>query len=310
MPDLGRNGLQPSRLGLGGNVFGWTADRDASFAVLDAYTSAGGNFIDTADVYSVWVEGNSGGDSETIIGDWHTARGNRADVIIATKVGQLGGREGLAADNVRRAADDSLRRLRTDYIDIFYAHIDDQTVPLEESLGALSGLVDAGKVRHIAGSNISADRLAEALDVSDREGLHRYVAVQNEYNLMNRDFEGDLLAVCERRDVALVPYFGLAGGFLTGKYRPGTTADGPRAGAAQEHLADERAGDVLDTLDAISAGRGVSVAAVALAWLAAKPAVVAPLASARTPEQLDDLLQMTSLTLTADEMSALDRASA
>lgn len=238
---LGSSDLEVFPLALGGNVFGWTADRDRSFAVLDAYTAAGGNFVDTADSYSAWVDGNSGGESETVLGQWFAARGNRDDVVLATKVSQHPEYPGLSAANIKAAADASLRRLGTDHIDLYYTHFDKPEVPVEEIIGALDELVKAGKVRHIAASNISAERLAASLEFSDREGLARYVALQPHYNLVSRDtYEGELRDLAEQAGLAAVPYYALAAGFLTGKYRPGTEVDSPRAGGAAKHLETER----------------------------------------------------------------------
>ncbi|MFD5284628.1 aldo/keto reductase [Streptomyces rubrogriseus] len=308
---LGSSDLEVFPLALGGNVFGWTADRDRSFAVLDAYTAAGGNFVDTADSYSAWVDGNSGGESETVLGEWFAARGNRDDVVLATKVSQHPEYPGLSAANIKAAADASLRRLGTDHIDLYYTHFDKPEVPVEEIVGALDELVKAGKVRHIAASNISAERLAASLEFSDREGLARYVALQPHYNLVSRDtYEGELRDLAEQAGLAAVPYYALAAGFLTGKYRPGTEVDSPRAGGAARHLETERGRRVLAALDEIAAAHEAPVATVALAWLAARPTVAAPIASARTVEQLPALLGVAGLSLTEDEIGRLTRASA
>ncbi|MFI8488291.1 aldo/keto reductase [Streptomyces rubrogriseus] len=308
---LGSSDLEVFPLALGGNVFGWTADRDRSFAVLDAYTAAGGNFVDTADSYSAWVDGNSGGESETVLGEWFAARGNRDDVVLATKVSQHPEYPGLSAANIKAAADASLRRLGTDHIDLYYTHFDKPEVPVEEIVGALDELVKAGKVRHIAASNISAERLAASLEFSDREGLARYVALQPHYNLVSRDtYEGELRDLAEQAGLAAVPYYALAAGFLTGKYRPGTDVDSPRAGGAAKHLETERGRRVLAVLDEIAAAHEAPVATVALAWLAARPTVAAPIASARTVEQLPALLGVAELSLTEDEIGRLTRASA
>ncbi|MEU1049145.1 aldo/keto reductase [Streptomyces sp. NPDC005897] len=308
---LGSSDLKVFPLALGGNVFGWTADQDASFAVLDAYTAAGGNFIDTADSYSAWVDGNGGGESETVLGRWFAARGNRDDVVLATKVSQHPEYPGLSAANIKAAADASLRRLGTDHIDLYYTHFDKPEVPVEEIIGALDELVKAGKVRHIAASNISAERLAASLEFSDREGLARYVALQPHYNLVSRDtYEGELRDLAEQAGLAAVPYYALAAGFLTGKYRPGTAVDSPRAGGAAKHLESERGRRVLAALDEIAEAHGAPVATVALAWLAAQPTVAAPIASARTVEQLPALLGVAELRLTEDEVGRLTRASA
>ncbi|PVD03665.1 MULTISPECIES: aldo/keto reductase [unclassified Streptomyces] len=308
---LGSSDLEVFPLALGGNVFGWTADQDTSFAVLDAYTAAGGNFIDTADSYSAWVDGNSGGESETVLGQWLAARGNRDDVVLATKVSQHPEYPGLSAANIKAAADASLRRLGTDHIDLYYTHFDKPEVPVEEIVGALDELVRAGKVRHIAASNISAERLAASLDFSDREGLARYVAIQPHYNLVSRDtYEGGLRDLAERAGLAAVPYYALAAGFLTGKYRPGASVDSPRAGGAARHLETERGRRVLAALDEIAGAHDAPVATVALAWLAAQPTVAAPIASARTVEQLPALLGVAELTLSEDEVRRLTQASA
>jgi aryl-alcohol dehydrogenase-like predicted oxidoreductase len=289
---------------LGGNVFGRTADEQASFAVLDAYTEAGGNFIDTADGYA-------GGESEKIIGRWLARRGRRDDIVIATKVGMAGERANLKAETIRAAAEDSLRRLGVDHVDLYYAHRDDLGTPIEETLTAFDELVRAGKVRHIAASNYDAPRLASALTISRTEGLARFVALQPHYNLVERgQFEGDLADLCAREDLAVMPYFGLAQGFLTGKYRRGgPQVDSTRAQRALKYL-DDRGVAVLAALDEVAAAHDTTVAAVALAWLLAQPTVAAPIASARTTEQLAELLPFTRLELSADEVSRLTAASA
>jgi aryl-alcohol dehydrogenase-like predicted oxidoreductase len=287
---------------LGGNVFGWTADEDASFAVLDAYVEAGGNFIDTADMYA-------GSESERIIGRWLARRGRRDDLVIATKVGMAPDMKGLGAGNIRASAEGSLKRLGIDHIDLYYAHRDDPDTPLEETLGAFDELVRAGKVRHLAASNYDAPRLAQALKISDSGGLARYVALQPHYNLVERDsFEGDLADLCAREDIGVMPYFGLAKGFLTGKYRPGgPEGDSPRSQRARAYL-DDRGLSVLDALDEVAAARETTQAAVALAWLLAQPTVLSPIASARSVEQLADLLPMVELRLTGEELSRLTQA--
>jgi len=224
---------------LGGNVFGWTVDDVQSFELLDAYAEVGGNFLDTADEYVAWVPGGAGGESETMIGTWMKERGNRDQIVVATKVGRGPGEKGLAPGTIRSGAEASLRRLQTDYIDVYYAHQDDPDTPLEDTLGAFDELVREGKVRHIAASNYGADRLAEALSVSEREGFSRYIALQPQYNLLDRSgYEGDLLALCEREGIACVPYFSLAMGFLTGKYRPGVDVDSPRSRIARKYMND------------------------------------------------------------------------
>jgi aryl-alcohol dehydrogenase (NADP+) len=311
LASIGSTDLDVFPLCLGGNVFGWTADEETSFAVLDAYAAADGNFVDTADSYTFFAPGNSGGESETIIGDWMAARGNRDQIVVATKVARLPGREGLAPDNIRAAAEDSLRRLQTDHIDLYYAHIDDPDTPLEETLGAFGELVREGKVRYIGASNYDADRLAEALSVSRRLGLPGFVALQPHYNLVERSlYEGPLRDLVSREGLGCLPYFALAKGFLTGKYRDhGATVDSPRAERAEAYLND-RGRAVLAALDEVSAAHGVSVAAVSIAWLREQPTVVAPLASARDVGQLAELLPGAALDLTQAELDHLSAASA
>jgi aryl-alcohol dehydrogenase-like predicted oxidoreductase len=311
MTRLGSTDLDVFPLCLGTNIFGWTVDERQAFAVLDAYAAAGGNFIDTADMYSAWAPGNSGGESEAIIGNWMALRGNRDEMVIATKVGRLDGLADLHAPTIRTAVEGSLRRLQTDRIDLYYAHADDDpSIPLDETLGAFDELVRTGKVRHIAASNYEPARLAEALSLSKRDGLASYVALQPEYNLVERGYEAELAPLCTEHGLACVPYFALAVGFLTGKYRPGgATVDSPRSANASRHL-NERGLAVLAALDTIAAAHSTTQAAVALAWLVSRPTVVAPIASARTPEQLSDLLQFISLELAAEELDQLDRASA
>lgn len=308
---LGTSDLFVHPLSLGGNVFGWTADEQQSFAVLDAYTAAGGNFVDTADVYSAWAPGNAGGESETVIGNWLRSRGNRDSVVIATKVGMHPEAGGLGAANIKASVEGSLRRLGVDHIDLYYTHRDDDT-PVEEFVTALDELVRAGKVRAVAASNISAERLAEALAFAEREGLATYVAVQPHYNLVSRDtFEGPLADVVAEHGLATVPYYALASGFLTGKYRPdGPGVDSARAEGAARYLAEPRGPKVLEALDAVAADHGVEPATVALAWLAARPTVAAPIASARTVDQLPPLLAASTLTLTPAQTTLLTTASA
>ena len=290
---------------LGGNVFGWTADERESFDVLDAYEAAGGNFIDTADAYSAWVPGNSGGESETIIGNWMAARGNRDAVIVATKIAPS---PHLTRGAVIEGAEGSLARLRSDRIDLFYIHHDDPETPLEETLGAFGELAGAGRVGHIGLSNFSEARLREALEVVAREGLPPIVAIQNEYNLIARDYEHGPRDLVASAGIASVPYYALASGFLTGKYRPGDGAvDSPRAQGAAA-LLNERGLAVLAVLDEVAAAHATSQSAVALAWLRAQPTVVAPIASARNVEQLEELLAFTQLKLSPGELDALSRA--
>lgn len=308
---IGNSDLDVFPLCLGGNVFGWTSDEATSFEVLDAYAEAGGNFVDTADVYSAWVPGHTGGESETVIGSWLAKRGRRDDVVVATKVGSHPDFKGLKTATVKAAAEESLRRLGTDRIDLYYTHYDDPSTPVEEIVGALDELVREGKVRHVAASNISPERLAASLEFAEREGLTKYVALQQHYNLVEREsYEGPLREVVEAHGLASVPYFGLARGFLTGKYRPGVTVDSPRAEGAGAYLESERGPRVLAALDEVAAAHGVEPASVALAWLRTRPTVVAPIASARTPAQLTALLASASLELTAAELERLSEASA
>jgi aryl-alcohol dehydrogenase (NADP+) len=308
MPDYGPVLSKTYPLCFGGNIFGWTIDREDSFTVLDAYADAGGNFIDTADVYAAWVEGNIGGESETIIGEWMTKRGNRDRMVIATKVGQVAG---VGADAVRTAAEQSLARLRTDHIDLYYTHIDDPSTPLEETLGALNELVQSGKVLELGASGYTADRLAQALSTSEREGFARYRALQPHYNLLERsDYEGALQDLCAREEIACIPFFGLARGFLTGKYRPGQEVETERGDFAWNGEWDDRAHAVLAALDEIASRQATTAAAVALAWLRDQPTVHTPIASARTVEQLRELLPMAELTLDAAEIARLADAAA
>lgn len=311
---IGTSDLEIAPLALGGNVFGWTADREASFEVLDGFLEGGGDFIDTADGYSHWVPGNTGGESEIAIGEWLAARGTRDRVVIATKVSSHPEYRGLAHDNVIAAADASLRRLQTDRIDLYYAHHDDPDAPLEGTVAAFSELVDAGKIRAIGISNYSAERIAEWLRITREGGLHMPVALQPHYSLVERDFETNgLRDAAQGADLAVFPYYALARGFLAGKYRDAAdaTAAGasPRAEGAAVYL-DDRGRAVLAALDEIAGARGVEVATVSLAWLRARPTVAAPIASARNTAQLPALLASMTLDLTESEVALLDRASA
>ncbi len=310
MPKINSTDLDVFPLALGGNVFGWTANEEESFAVLDAYAEAGGNFLDTADMYSAWAPGNSGGESEAIIGRWLAARKNRDQMIIATKVGMHPQLSGLRAETIRTAADRSLYRLQIDNIDLYYAHVDDAKTPLEETLGAFDELVKAGKVRYIAASNYSADRLRQALEISKTHNLARYVALQQHYNLVEREaYEGELREVVQRENLVSIPYYGLASGFLTGKYRPGTQVASKRAGSAAQYL-NEKGLQVLGALDRVAAEKQVSVTTVALAWLRAQPTVVAPIASARTAGQVPDLMRAANFELNDADLRLLNEASA
>ncbi|MGD0677827.1 MAG: aldo/keto reductase [Polyangiaceae bacterium] len=307
---IGNSALDVFPMCLGGNVFGWTADEAQSFAVLDAYAAAGGNFIDTADLYSAWVPGHSGGESEAIIGRWMAARRNRHRIVIATKVGMLAGLNGLGAQTIRAAAEASLRRLGTDRIDLYYAHRDDPATPIEETLRAFDALVRDGKVRYIAASNFNAERLSQSLETSKREGLARYIALQPHYNLVHRqEYEGALAEVCTREGLACFPYFSLASGFLTGKYGSGRAISSARGEAALKYL-DDRGKRVLAVLRAVASAHRTTVAAVSLAWLRTRAAVIAPIASARTPQQLAELLPLAEIQLPGDELDQLTSASA
>jgi aryl-alcohol dehydrogenase-like predicted oxidoreductase len=293
---------------LGGNVFGWTADREEGFRVLDAFVDGGGRSIDTADAYVAWLPGNSGGESETIIGEWLASRGRRDDVVIATKVASLPTRKGLSAANIEAAAEDSLRRLQTDRIDLYFAHVDDPAVPQEETLAAFDRLVQAGKVREIGASNFSADRLRSAADIAAAEGLTPFTVAQDKWSLVERGIEFGLVPTLEDLGIVEIPYSSLASGFLTGKYRPGTTTESARSERAGVYLRDPRNVDLLSVLDDVAADRGVSVTTVALAWLDAQRTVAAPIASARTPEQVADLLAVGSVELTPQDLEQLSAA--
>jgi aryl-alcohol dehydrogenase-like predicted oxidoreductase len=306
---LGKSELLVAPLCLGGNVFGWTADEEMSFRLLDGFVDAGFNFIDTADVYSKWAPGHHGGESETIIGDWLKRRGKRADVVIATKVGSemAPRKKGLSKTYILRAADESLRRLGTDYIDLYQSHRDDPDAPIEETLEAYGALIKAGKVRAIGASNFTAERLAASLDASAKHGLPRYETLQPEYNLMVRDFEKELAPLCARHEVGVIPYFGLASGFLTGKYR--SKADlkqSPRGEDVEAHL-NARGFAVLDALDAVAERHRPTPAQVALAWLMTR--ITAPIASATNLKQLGDLAASARLTLDSSDVTQLEAAS-
>jgi len=309
---LGATGLSVFPLCLGGNVFGWTADATQSFAVLDRYVQAGGNFVDTADGYSAWAPGNMGGESETILGDWMAARRCRDRIVVATKVGKLAAFRGLKAATIAAATDASLKRLKSDRIDLYYAHADDPETPLAETVGAFDRLVKSGKVRAVAVSNYGAARLQEALALAQQAGLASVAVVQDHYHLLNRGvYEGELERLCSAERLAFLPYYSLAQGFLTGKYRAATAAAAAgaslRSAGAMKYL-DARGLCLLALLDEIAAAHATTVAAVALAWLRARPNVVAPIASARTVAQLDELLPMARLELTPAEVARLTDA--
>jgi aryl-alcohol dehydrogenase-like predicted oxidoreductase len=310
---LGNSGLEIAPLMFGGNVFGWTADEPTSFALLDRFVAAGGNAIDTADVYSRWAPGHKGGESEVVLGRWLASRGGRDRVIVATKVGNdmPGVGKGLRKAHILRSCEDSLKRLQTDYIDLYQSHVDDGATPLEETLAAYAGLIEAGKVRAIGASNYEAPRLAEALRTSAAEKLPRYESLQPLYNLTDRaGFEKELQPLCVKENVGVIPYYGLAAGFLTGKYR--SAADfgkSPRGGGMKKYL-NERGLRILAALDRVAARLQATPAAVALAWLMQRPGITAPIASATTLAQLEEILAATRLKLDAEAVTALDGASA
>jgi aryl-alcohol dehydrogenase-like predicted oxidoreductase len=292
---LPKNNLEVSAICLGGNVFGWSANKEQSFAVLDAFVAAGGNFIDTADVYSAWVEGHVGGESETIIGEWMASRGNRHDLIIATKVAMLSTRPGLSRANIMAAVEDSLRRLQTDYIDLYYAHQDDKDTPLEETLGAFDELVKAGKVRNIGASNYDGARLHEASRISKSNGFAEYSVLQNRYNLVDREeYESGAAVALAELGFSCVPFYGIAVGFLTGKYQPGVEIESARAEGAKRYFNDANWATLAKVTE-LARKHGVSEAAIALAWLRAQPTVGVPIASARTVEQVAELMQKVEL---------------
>ena len=302
---LGRSGLDVYPLCFGGNVFGWTVDEKMGFALLDTFTGAGFDFIDTADVYSAWVPGHQGGESETMIGNWLRARGKRADVVIATKVGKWAKRTGLKAANIIAACEESLARLKTDYIDLYQCHADDESVPQDETLEAFARLIAAGKVCAIGASNFSATRLAVALKIAEEGGLPRYNSLQPLYNLVERDFEKSLQPLCVEDEVGVIPFYALASGFLTGKYRSEADAKGKaRAGTVVQYLVPEKLA-LLARMDKIAAARNLTLAEIALAWLRDRPSVVAPIASATNLEQLQSLMRGASATLTGEEIALL-----
>ncbi len=311
--ELGASGIETPPLVLGGNVFGWTADKATSFAVLDRFVDAGGTLIDTADVYSAWVPGHQGGESESLIGEWLRASGKAGKVNVATKVGMLPGEGGekLAPARIAAACDASLQRLGVETIDLYFAHQDDEAVPQAEYLAAFGKLIDAGKVRAIGASNFHAARLKAALDLAAHEGLPHFRALQNEYNLVSRHkFEGELQDLCIQHNIGVVPFYGLASGFLTGKYR--SEADfgkSVRGGRMQAYL-EGKGPAVLAAMDEVAAETGASLAQIALAWLAAQPGVTAPIASATSVQQLDELIGAWEVTLTHDQLDRLTAAGA
>jgi len=308
---LGSTDLRIAPLVLGGNVFGWTADRAASFAVLDAFVAGGGTMIDTADVYSAWVDGHQGGESETMIGEWLKASGKRDSVLLATKVGMLPGEGGekLAPARIAAAAEASLKRLGTDRIDLYYAHQDDDGVPQEAVLEAFGRLIDAGKVRVIGASNFHAARLKSAIDAAKAHDVPRYHVLQPEYNLVSRHkFEGELQDYCVTENIGVLPYYGLASGFLTGKYRSRDDLGHSVRGGRMTELLDGKGADVLAAMDGVAEETGASHAQIALAWLIAQPGVTAPIASATRVAQIEDLLPAMELELSKDQLERLTNA--
>jgi aryl-alcohol dehydrogenase-like predicted oxidoreductase len=308
---IGTSDLQVAPLVFGGNVFGWTADERTSFSILDAFVDHGLNFVDTADVYSAWVDGHAGGESETIIGKWFKESGKRDKIVLATKVGMLEKRAGLSAANIAAAVDDSLRRLKTDYIDVYFSHLDDDKTPLDETLGAYQKLIQAGKVRVIGASNYTGERLEEALKVSKDSGLPAYQILQPEYNLYDREaYETGLEPVAEANKIAVVTYFSLASGFLSGKYRSKEDMQGKARGSRVEKYLNARGLKILDALDEVARRNDTTPATIALAWVIARPSVTAPIASATSVKQLESLAQATRISLVPDDIRTLDEASA
>ena len=306
---LGTSELEVFPLALGSNVFGWTADEETSFEVLDDFLRYGGNLIDTADSYSFWKPGNSGGEAETIIGRWLASRGSREDIVLASKVSQHPQFKGMAPATIHRGIDASLGRLGVETIDLYYAHFDDADTPLEDSVAAMSALVDAGKVRYLGISNYTPERIERWLELADAGGYHRPVALQPQYSLIERGIEDTLLPIAQREGLAVLPYYALARGFLTGKYRAGSSVDSPRAEIASAYL-DGRGMRVLTALETIAEGHGVAMATIALAWLAARSTVAAPIASARNRAQLPDLVAHAAVNLSDEDVARLDAASA
>jgi len=294
---------------LGGNVFGWTADEDNSFAVLDAFYEAGGRMIDTADVYSAWVPGHRGGESETVIGKWLNARGVRKDMRIHTKTGMLGGSELYLPERVLQSLDASLERLQTDYLDLYYAHRDYEELPVSDIVTAFDGAAQSGKVKALGASNFSAERLGAALDFSDESGKIPFTALQNEYNLVSRDkYDPGLQQLCTSRGIVMLPFFGLASGYLTGKYRGEDDFAKSVRGERARALAPGQGPKMLAAMDEVAGETGASLAAIALAWLVRQPGIPAPIASARTIEQLKDLLEFTKVELSSDQVAKLTSA--
>jgi aryl-alcohol dehydrogenase-like predicted oxidoreductase len=311
---LGNSGIEVRPLMLGGNVFGWTIDEAQSFRVLDAFAAAGFDFIDTADVYSKWIPGHVGGESETILGKWMKQRGNRARIILATKCGFeiAPGKKGLSGKHIMESVEDSLRRLQTDYIDLYQSHSEDLETPLEETMSAYADLIKQGKVRVIGASNYSADRLEAALETSAKLGLPRYASLQPQYNLYERaGYEQALEPLCIKHGIGVIPYYGLAAGFLTGKYRiEADKSKSPRGEAIVKKYLNDRGLRILNALDKVAADCNAKPASVALAWLMARPGITAPIASATTLDQLPDLFKAVDLKLDSSALEALNQASA
>jgi aryl-alcohol dehydrogenase-like predicted oxidoreductase len=310
---IGNSSIQVAPLALGGNVFGWTADEETSFKVLDAFVDAGFNLVDTANTYSKWLPGHKGGESETVIGKWFKKSGKRDKVIIATKVGmEMGdGKKGLAKSYILEEVEDSLKRLQTDHIDLYQSHQDDANTPLEETLEAYAQLIKQGKVRVIGASNYKADRLWEALKVSEEKGIPRYECLQPQYNLYEReDYEKNLEPLARENFIAVIPYFSLASGFLTGKYRTEADFSKSARGGGMKKYFNDRGFRILAALDEVAKYEKTSLTAVALAWLIAQPSITAPIASATSPQQVEDLIKGAQLQLTTASMDKLDKASA
>ncbi|QNF33368.1 aldo/keto reductase [Adhaeribacter swui] len=310
---IGNSGIEVAPLAFGGNVFGWTIDQATSFTLLDAFTGAGFNLIDTADVYSNWVPGNQGGESETIIGNWLKQSGKRDQVIIATKVGgeMSPGKKGLSRNHIRQSVEDSLRRLQTDYIDLYQSHYDDPATPLEDTLATYGELIKEGKIRAIGASNYTAERLAEALRVSEQNNLPRYDSLQPEYNLYERNsFEKELEPLCQQHNIGVINYFALASGFLTGKYRSEADLAKSKRGQGNKKYLNERGFRILDGLDQVAQQYQTDPASIAIAWLIARPSITAPIASATNPEQLQALTKAATLQLDQSAIELLNKASA
>ncbi|OTP65763.1 aldo/keto reductase [Caballeronia sordidicola] len=307
---IGTSDLKVAPLVFGGNVFGWTADERTSFSLLDAFVDHGLNFIDTADVYSAWVEGHQGGESETIIGKWLKESGKRDKVVLATKVGMLSTRPGLSAANIQAAVNDSLKRLKTDYIDVYFSHLDDDKTPLIDTLGAYQKLIAAGKVRVIGASNYTGERLEEALKISQKEGIPGYQVLQPEYNLYDRaGYEGDQEPVAAAHKVSVVTYYSLASGFLSGKYRSKADTENAARGSKVSGYLNDRGLRIIDALVKVADRHGVAPATIALAWLIARPSVTAPIASATSVKQLENLAEATRITLKSEDIALLTEVS-